>query len=232
MASKIYKKGAYIVIVDTVTAKQQEYNSAEIQIAKSSSTLDKYEVLHVGVNILDLFLTDAQDENGAAYSEAAFDVFRFEQTGSQNSSEVANPYPAYTETIVNISSAQILSMGTTPIELLPAAGANKYYDIEKYIFEYDHNTTAYETFSPLLIYDFFGRVIINNSIIGTAENIALIVRGKFDENYDYEGDLFPMVNPTPINYRIRLTTADPLNPILGDGTLRVKIYHKTITFGA
>lgn len=34
---------------------------------------------------------------------------------------------APTTTIVNISSAQILAMGTTPIELLPALPANQYY---------------------------------------------------------------------------------------------------------
>jgi hypothetical protein len=36
----------------------------------------------------------------------------------------------YTETIVNISSAQILAMGTTPIELLPAPGVGKYYEFD------------------------------------------------------------------------------------------------------
>ena len=48
----------------------------------------------------------------------------------------------WTEVIINISSAQILSMGSSPIQLLPNAGLNKYYIFEG-ILEFIGNSTQY-----------------------------------------------------------------------------------------
>lgn len=89
MAYKIYKKGAYIVIIDTVSGAQWELNSAQTQIKKSATTPDNYDILLNDVSKLKVNLADLQVEAGTAYSEAAWDTFRYEQTGSENSATIA-----------------------------------------------------------------------------------------------------------------------------------------------
>ena len=44
---------------------------------------------------------------------------------------------------VEISSAQILDLGTTPVEVLPATEPNKYYKGAFIVLEYKHQTTDY-----------------------------------------------------------------------------------------
>jgi hypothetical protein len=148
--------------------------------------------------------------------------------------ESETPTSEYTETIVNISSAEILAMGTTPIELLPAAGVGMYYDIDKFIFEYTHVNDAYVFPTALFMKieeSSCGNFIsITNSLIEETNNSILI-------SFNRVNGLSPG-GDWPINYKLydnggyNLTTNDSTNPTLGDGTLRVKIYHKTITFGA
>lgn len=130
----------------------------------------------------------------------------------------------YTETIVNITSAQILNMGSTPIELLPAAGVGKYYDYYGFG-EYLFNTAAY-----VFIGDsgFIGGL---NSYFGQdLNNILGGNSGTF--KFSSAGSILGKTEPQQNNESIVFTTYDSENPTLGDGTLRVKIYHKTITFGA
>jgi hypothetical protein len=168
--------------------------------------------------------------------ETAFDAINQLEQGSGGSD--------YTETIVNISSAQILSMGTTPIELLPAAGVGKYYDYYGYI-EYTHVTTPYVVpnsgsgkYNPIYIggASYFDGSLINNTFLGFGNKSYSYKFRKEDLTYT------TAIDPTPdkinfnvygeINESVFLTTWWGLDPTGGDGTLRVKIYHKTITFGA
>lgn len=132
----------------------------------------------------------------------------------------------YAETIVNISSAQILAMGTTPIELLPAAGANKYYDWYA-IVEYTFNTGGYSVISNYVLgtSNTFEGGTIQLNFLGT-ENIACILRPS-PSVVSTEATYFGV----QMNDSIVFTTWGSDNPTNGDGTLRVKIYHKTITFG-
>jgi hypothetical protein len=154
--------------------------------------------------------------------ETAFDAINQLEQGGGGSD--------YTETIVNISSAEILSMGTTPIELLPAAGANAYYDIEKVVLEYTHNTTAYTTTNKYLYLDGVSSPAIPPALITATGNAFQIIKPSAC-----------FVDPTDeVAYNANISLNQPItfkawnssNPTLGDGTLRVKIYHKTITFGA
>jgi hypothetical protein len=229
MATKIYKKGAFIVTVDTVTGAQGEYNSQNVQIKKAANAIDKYDVMNGDERVLSVFLSAIQDENGSAYSEAAWDVFRYEQCGAVNQGEIANPYPAYTETVVDITAAQILAMGTTPIELLPAAGANKYYDVEKIILEYTNNTTAYSLVDDFLrvTYSTLGYSIDKQVITAGMDTICIT-----DSTYSISVGNQLFSQALLPNASIELTTDNGTDPTLGDGTLRVKIYHKTVTFGA
>jgi hypothetical protein len=232
MAYKIYKKGAFILVENTVTGDLKEINSQYVQIAKAKASLDKYEVLENGVSRLSVALADIQDENGAGYSESAWDIFRYEQCGSVNSSEVANPYPAPTTVEVDISSAQILAMGSTPIELLPAAGAGKYYDIESIIFEYNYITSNYTTTSDYLTIKYgsyeFGFV---SSFIKTSsfDSFAIISRTP---SLSIDPVFVPATAFFPLNSGVTIETFDTDDPTNGDGTIRVIITYTTRTFGA
>lgn len=129
----------------------------------------------------------------------------------------------YTETIVNISSAQILAW-TTPYNLLTNAGAGNYYDWYM-VLEYTAGVTAYTGATVLNIVSSGGNTLatIDAYLIGDTVNQIAIV--------------YPAYN----NGGVMMWSSDTLNSGLqiasnaladGDGTLRVKIYHKTITFGA
>lgn len=138
----------------------------------------------------------------------------------------------YTETIVNISSAQILNMGSSPIELLPQPGANKYYDIEKIIFEFTQGTDTYSNNDNYQI---------STSITGN--QIAIIEKWFMCNGYDeililhpnnavYKDSASNALFSTPMGLNNAIVFGFAYMSGTGDlGTLRVKIYHKTITFG-
>lgn len=143
----------------------------------------------------------------------------------------------YTETIVNISSAEISAMGYFPVELLPAPGVNTYYDFDKIILEYTHGTVWYALDDPYL-YILSGTtefhipsIFIKQSKNGITDNQAIVAKettiGYIDsiENITYN-------QIVTLNGELTITTWNGTDPALGNGTLRVKIYHKTITFGA
>lgn len=227
MALKIYKKGAYVVINNS--GKLTELNSAEVSINKDVDAIDIYEVKHNGVPVLKAQLSDILDENGVAYFESAWDIFRYEQTGSVNSSEVANPYPAPTTTVVNISSAQILAMGTTPIELLPAPGVGMYYDIETVVIEFTPLTTPYTTTSSQMYITQSNDMAYFPTLIGNVINSQLIIPRSL---IVFDGVTYSSTYIPDQNSEVKLWNYDGDNPTLGDGTLRAIITYTIRTFGA
>ena len=134
----------------------------------------------------------------------------------------------YTEAIVNISSAQILSLGSSPVELLPAAGINNYYEIEKVILEYTHVSTAYNFGFPLFVYSNQGEYAAFTGLIQNAQN-KFVKLTAF--NTTYGSTYNAITNSNSLNEKVTLNTWNNNNPSLGDGTIRVKIYYKVITFG-
>jgi hypothetical protein len=141
----------------------------------------------------------------------------------------------YTETIVNISSAQILAMGSTPIELLPAAGAGKYYDYFGFC-ELHYGTAPYVFTADAIL------VGGADSYAGTLVDFQFLTQStdkyvNFRNTESFRVGISGMTNQVvssfgSINEAIIITSYNGANPTDGDGTLRVKIYHKTITFGA
>jgi len=133
-----------------------------------------------------------------------------------------------TTEVVNISSAQILAMGTTPIELLPAAGANKYYDIEKVILEYTFNTTAYT----------------GDLILGVGSPVFMYLeQGSLNSGANWVSVMNPMSSALDLTNEVAFAYTSQTNSILqlerwsgsiadGDGTLRVIITYTLRTFGA
>lgn len=225
MAYKIHKRGAFVIIENTVNGELKELNSQFVKITKGKTSLDQYEVLYNGVPQLKAVLGDIQDANGVAYVEADWDTFRYEQCGSVNSSEVANPYPAPTTVEVDITSAQILAMGSTPIELLPAPGAGKYYDIEEIILEYTYGTTAYGNLPQPMpsMGNFYSEIVVG--FLTNTNNDAVIIR-------DFGRESIGVYQNNIINQSLTLGDFNASNPTLGDGTLRAIITYTTKTFGA
>jgi hypothetical protein len=133
-----------------------------------------------------------------------------------------------TKAVVNISSAQILTLGTA-FQLLPAPGAGKYYDIKEVILEYTQGTTPYTlTGRPQVQLD--GLVLIDcdpailqstGYIISNNCNNELALAGSYAQAY-----------PSTLDTAVTMKTSNSSNPTLGDGNLRVIIYYNIRTFGA
>lgn len=161
--------------------------------------------------------------------EVARDISNIIDQVNTNTEDIASMSGGsdYTETIVNISSAEILAMGTSPVELLPAAGVNSYYDLEKIVLEYTHVTTAYTLLDLIGVY---GNVttygLIYDNLISSSEDMSYLFTPIGASDNTGAGYAEKM------NKNIVLSTVTSTNPEDGDGTIRVIIYHKTRTFGA
>lgn len=143
-----------------------------------------------------------------------------------------------TTTVVNISSAQILAMGTTPVELLPTPGAGKYYDIEKIILEYTYVTTAYTLgdVTRFRIIDSGGMQYTHSDALILTElqscfaicdmltPFGIVSTYEITQGYGY------------VNSSFEIKTVNDLgqatDPTLGDGTIRAIITYTVRTFGA
>jgi len=135
-------------------------------------------------------------------------------------------------TIVNVSSTQILAMGTTPIELLPAPGVGKYYDNVKVILEYTHGTANYNLSSDLINvrseenYKYIALCGIDS--LQTVNKVTDLILGGSDID---SGLGFVFGGTRVPNNRIVLDTYNNTNPTDGDGTLRAIITYTIRTFG-
>jgi hypothetical protein len=174
-----------------------------------------------GTKFVGISSTVPTPENRSSQNNAFQEVYTIEDILSS----------AYTETIVNISSAKILAMGSSPIELLPAAGVGNYY--EGYaLFEYNYGTSGY-TSAPIYI-------TWNNAymVVPTIDSISndfifqVDTKAMFSDLFDDSGTKYSMIIGQELNEGMTISTWDGSNPTIGDGTLLVKIYHKTIKFGA
>ncbi len=175
-----------------------------------------------GTKFIGVPSTTDTTERKSTQNNALSDVYTIEDINDTVGS-------GYTETIVNISSAQILAMGATPIELLPAPGSGKYYDIDKIIFEYNYGTTAYTMDNITIDCQESFRDI---RLLQNAFACFVIIDGKNFSTYDGSDYAFNITPEMVLNSNVEIYEKQGVNPTLGDGTLRVKIYHKTITFGA
>jgi len=139
----------------------------------------------------------------------------------------------YTYTEVSISSAEILGMGGSPVEILPPTGnLNKYYQYQMLV-EFTYGTVGYDfalqsaepclsTLSGSLLtvlgsalFDAPGNTVgsaSNNSVNGTTANISQELLATTEGVY--------------------LTTESEDDATVGDGTLLVKIWYKVRTFGS
>jgi hypothetical protein len=119
--------------------------------------------------------------------------------------------------VVDVSSAEILTMGTTPVELLPSPGAGKYYEIESILTKYTHVTTAYDFLSALSF-------LFGGNAIAFIEQMINIASNSVKKSLE------TTLTASLLNSSFYLSTQDSSDPILGDGTLQVIIKYKVNTF--
>lgn len=141
------------------------------------------------------------------------------------------PSSDYTENVINISSGQILTMGVTPIELLPLAGVGKYYDWYGFI-EYTHVSTPYTT-SDLLLQNGIGNNIgyVYSQYVLMGQAASSVTKIEMPRDYVGSPNYFVTGYNFTTNCGVFLTTESGVNPTNGDGTLRIVMYYKTRTFG-
>lgn len=141
----------------------------------------------------------------------------------------------YTEKIVNISSSEILTLGT-PIELLSAPGANKYYVIDRIQMEYTFGTLAYVFPTSLTFYlDGCFDSYIDKTLLTSATDSVCVISGNLRNTLTVgsgSGSVQVKTNKDVLNANLIIGTPNGDNPTTGDGTLRIKIYYKIETFGS
>ena len=167
-------------------------------------------------------------EGDVPYDQGSLFTFLTENTGN------FNPAPggsgAFLETVIEISSAQILAMGSA-ITLLASPGLGKYYEIQKVIFEYTHNTTAYIfPTSPTFYLDGCFDVYVDKILLTTATSGVILANANVRNTY-VSGGTNVKYNRDALNSPLIMGTTNGDNPTTGNGTLRVIIFHKTRTFG-
>lgn len=101
MAYKIFKKGNYIHIVDTLTLNLIEENASDVFISKATQASTTYNIdLKRSEPMRNIALADIQDEAGAAYVQAAWETFYQDNTGfnpatASGASQVASDLAAH-----------------------------------------------------------------------------------------------------------------------------------------
>lgn len=121
-------------------------------------------------------------------------------------------------TKVTLTSAQLLTMFTTPVQILPAPPANSYFVVEEIVFQTFPTTTAYATGGAISLVYHGGSVSPHASSIPA----ATLISGTGTVN---ELPLPAAVVQIPVATGIDITNATAVFS-LGTGTATVKItYH-------
>lgn len=119
---------------------------------------------------------------------------------------------------VTVTSAQTLTLNSSPVSILPSISGNKYYDMKVYS-EYNYGTTAYTTSSALTLIGVSGTTLLDliniNSLTGNSVTVST------NSNTSGVGTL---------NTGVRLFQPSS-NPTGGNGSLKLKVYYNIVSFG-
>lgn len=138
-------------------------------------------------------------------------------------------FSSYAE--VEISSAQILSMGSNPIDLLPPLSAGQYYDA-KVILEFSPGNQLYNLDNdfPLVDLNKAYAGVIRNSLIRSASNAVAVITDLIISTPDTISGA--VVRSIMLNEgSLTLRTYNETDPVDGNGTLLAKIWYNIRTFG-
>jgi hypothetical protein len=117
---------------------------------------------------------------------------------------------------VTITSGEILTLFSSPVEILPSPGTNKYYDFKVY-FEYTYNSSTY-TSNTIFLIDNSNKRVSKEFYIEGSDNVILV------SNMDTQSNL------TTVNSNLLLSTTVS-DPTSGDGDLKIKIWYNIVDFG-
>lgn len=119
---------------------------------------------------------------------------------------------------VSLSSAQILSAFTTPIEIIPAPGAGKFIAPLNISIKYNFVTAAYDTNMDVAFKIGTGEIIDTNDILNSGSNTLfnIVITNYYGTLSNIENQ--NMVFTVPVG-----------NPTFGDSTLDVYVTYQIIT---
>jgi hypothetical protein len=177
-----------------------------------------------------LTIADSMTSNGEANARLILDtVTNIFYTLDDDGNFLPIQANEWTETTIDISSDEILNMGSNPIVLLPAAGEGKYFDYESIKLEYIHNTTAYTLSEKLYISDFV-QTQISELLITAGGDVVSVIRAFYSDTF-VDTDVYSFNQVKPLNQDLILSTWNGTNPEDGNGTMKVKIKYKIVDFG-
>lgn len=147
---------------------------------------------------------------------------------------------------VPISSAQILTIGTIRVPLLPVLSAGQYYDNIKINLEYNHVTTSYTDPNGVIYIQSENGLgpfsaIINNPVISNSySSVTVVIANPSTEgtiNSVQRNTFLPgsdILDTTNSDLAIFMLGAKspPFNPSGGDGTMLVKIWYEIRNMGS
>ena len=121
---------------------------------------------------------------------------------------------------VSISSAQILAMFSTPITIIAAPGAGKLISIDKAIFVYNFNTTAYNTNTTIALYDGAAREMQVASFLAGGSTLSVYL----GQSISYAG-----ISGVPASNQPATLYSVGGAPLAGNSTITVYVTYSIIT---
>lgn len=138
----------------------------------------------------------------------------------------------YTYTEVAISNAEFATMGTSPIQLLAAPGANKYYDFDNIIVEYNYAGASSNLLDYVAVYGSSNYYFLAAANLVSSAESRYAMMDDWYSNYDNVEEITYTQGFSIENVPVVLGTWANNNPTAGAGSsLLVKIWHKVKTFG-
>lgn len=117
---------------------------------------------------------------------------------------------------IELTSEQILNLGTNPIQFLPSPGVGRYYNIVHRIAEYTFVSSAYTGAVGNSVSDSDGRVYISP--------FSTSLSSKILENSSSS-------STNQVNQPLTLQMSQGVSWTGGDGTLKIKILYRIMTLG-
>ena len=140
----------------------------------------------------------------------------------------------FTTVVRPITSAQIKTMGTSAITLLPTPGTNKYYVVNRVTLEYTFGSLAYIFPTSLAFYlDGCFDSYIDKTLLTSTTNSVATISGNLRNTYQVgsgSGSVLVKTNKDVLNASLSMGTQNSDNPTTGDGTMNVIIEYKIVTF--
>jgi hypothetical protein len=231
MPIKIYAEDNYVLIDDGHDVFEYAKGYTLYTLKRGIYTIKETQGGEYNITQAQLSAGDIVNESSVAYSESTFVTFLRQNTGFKTA---AGGSAAYDYLEVPISSAQIKAMGSSPIQLLPAAGVNKYYVFERIVIEFTYSTAAYVFPTSQTFYlDGAFDAYVDKLLFTSASNGVTTLTGNIRNTITVgsgSGSVQVKGNRDVLNANLIMGTPSGDNPTTGSGTALVKIYYKTESF--